>query len=91
MTDPTKEYHPHPKDPKVELRILKVTRKGLDPIADGWDGHAVHVVGWFPAWTGAGFVTNSQPLEGLSRIHWSAKILEIPDRLIHESELLRIM
>lgn len=86
MTEP--DYHPHIQG---EPRILKVTRRGQDCIADGWDGKTVHVIGWFPAWTGAGFVPDSQPLEGLSRIHWSAKLLEIPDRLIHESELLRVL
>ena len=85
---PTQEYHPHPRNPKTELRTLKVSHPGKDYLADGWDGKMVLVTGWFVAWR----QTGDHPKHGpLWQPVWSARVLELPDRFFSEDQLLRIL
>jgi hypothetical protein len=87
VTTETHDYHPHPRNPRTELRVLHLSTPGKDYLADAWNGKLVLVTGWFPSWT----QTNEACKEGkpVWRIHWKAKCMELPDRFFHESELVR--
>lgn len=84
----TQEYPPHPRNPHVELRVLLVPRPGQDFLADAWNNKLVLVTGWFLSWSEAGRTPNGLPFY---TPHWSARILEVPDRLIPEEQLRRVL
>lgn len=83
-----KDYHPHPRDPRTELRVLRPAMPGKDFLADAWAGKLVLVTGWWPTRTATSEVCKEgQPVW---RIHWKAKCMELPDRFFHESELEKV-
>lgn len=74
--------------PRTELRILHITRPEDDPIAAAWNGKVVMVTGWWLSWLMVGWDMNG---ERVFKPLWKARVLECPDRMFSELQLLRIM
>ncbi len=88
MNSATRDYHQHPRNPRCEVRVLLVPRLGQDFIADAWNNKLVLVTGWFLSWKLAGRMPDGLPC--YTPI-WAARVLEVPDRLIPEDQLRRVL